>query len=235
MARVVALKAYIRLDGWVGEIDLIVLDDDDHVSESMIIGFDFLKRYNGLIGTSSLTINSMKISAAAEITSPTKLDLPPNSETIVRVNVDKQISINRLVIAEPFDHTGQGLLMAHSIDQVRPNQQIHVKLLNFTDKVVQIEEKQRLGVACPVDAESQTEHEDEWTRKKIENFKFGGQLKSTEKKEIVDILFKFRQVFSRNESDLGRTTLTKHTIKLNNNQPIKMPPYSCLLYTSRRG
>ena len=52
-----------------------------------------------------------------------------------------------------------------------------------------------------------------------------GNLDVENKKDLEDVLIKFGDTFSRNEYDIGRTSLIKHRINLVDDKPVHKPPY----------
>ena len=46
-----------------------------------------------------------------------------------------------------------------------------------------------------------------------------------ERSRLIDLLNKYNQIFSKNESDLGRCDRVQHTIDTGNAKPIKQKPY----------
>ena len=49
-------------------------------------------------------------------------------------------------------------------------------------------------------------------------------LNESEKERVADLLHKFEDSFSRNELDIGVTSLAEHSIKTGDADPIKQPP-----------
>ena len=132
---------------------------------------------------------------------------------------------------------GEGLLVARSAYMTRENNQLPVKVMNFTPTPLKVRRGQVLGTAEIADSFEEPKVNQ---NTKDEGSKDSGELNERQKRlrEIIDVkhleepererlltlIMKYHNVFSI-EGELGTTDILQATVDTGNSPPISIPQY----------
>ena len=149
---------------------------------------------------------------------PTRLyDLPAHAQ---------KYSYEGMFVPESKSLARHGILFAHSIHSVSPNQEGSVvRILNPLPNTVTIRQHEKLGTIQPVEFVCSTSSDIQSSEKKIRNIKgllneANDDITPSEKAALEKLLLEFSDVISTGPNDLGRTSIVKHAIDTGNNLPV---------------
>ena len=210
----------------------------EHVSEGMI-GYDWLSEndcYWGFKVGQVMIQNQIfpmtsgaPSSACCRVVVQDRIVVPRCSETIMMSKaVFSGVQMEQMkqpieLVSEP-QKLENGLYVARALIPHRCTD-IPIRVLNPTNRAVTLKENSTLAaleLVYVVEPEGNTDgrqEDDEWKRKLIEGV--DTELTDGDRSELRNILEDYSDCFSKNEFDLGRTTLAKHRIDTGGHPPIR--------------
>ena len=219
-------------DCWSGAHRFIVTDAIN--TEHAILGNDFLMQHEWTIRQGVFNIIDNK-AAPAVCQLSEDVTISANSESFLCVT-SANAHVNRVVVFEPFDHSGQSLVAAKSLNRVNKDNELAVRIMNYSDKPVTLKRNQVIGVVDEPAAvrsnnsQGNKPHQADQrlsivrnavTKKLADN----SCITKAERDQVASLLHKFSDVISLNDNDLGKTSLVAHSINTGDHPPIKCMPY----------
>jgi hypothetical protein len=212
---------------WHGVLELIVLETMNN--EKFILGADFLNNYKANLqfgqGKESLFLEQTPTTVYAR--SIRSFQIKPNLEGHIEVELPSYLN-NKDVLISPFDHSKQQFAIAYTVHRVH-NNRIYVRYVNPSNRNITIAKFQPLAEVSTLTGHTIVNQNVTQTIQDpsniIEKLSINKNLDPVKKEQLTELLAKYITAFSQSESDLGRTDLVQHSIRLNNDQPIKHAPY----------
>lgn len=239
------------LGGWqtVCQFDSLALVADflvsDVPSEEILLGFDFLSRYGAVVDLGEKTCRIMGKTFPLVDLNPTSQPqtvvvqndtvVPPRSEAIISGMVQSAWGDYAEGMLEPTSALSKhcDLLVARVVCKVEKGT-LPVRVINVTSDALPLKKGMKVGTLftdIEVDEVGGCTGEggdalQSWTVDSLmSQFGVGDKGLSVEQTEAVkQLLHRNLSVFSRGETDLGRTHLTMHEIDTGEAKPIKLPP-----------
>ncbi|GFV44460.1 retrovirus-related Pol polyprotein from transposon 412 [Trichonephila clavipes] len=159
-----------------------------------------------------------------QVTANENITIPPRTEIIVTGYIGNDVSFNSGLIGSA-ENKANGLLIASTLVDLS-RKTIPVRICNVTEKPRVFQKGEVLATCSPVTCVCKSSSlllsnsPQQLTPDILENAEL-----SPEKKSSAERLFQeFEDVFSRNSSDIGHTTVTQHRIDTADHPPIKQHP-----------
>ncbi|GFX70407.1 retrovirus-related Pol polyprotein from transposon opus [Trichonephila clavipes] len=159
-----------------------------------------------------------------QVTANENITIPPRTEIIVPGYVGNDVSFNSGLIGSA-ENKANGLLIASTLVDLS-RKTIPVRICNVTEKPRVFQKGEVLATCSPVTCVCKSSSlllsnsPQQLTPDLLENAEL-----SPEQKSSAERLFQeFEDVFSRNSSDIGHTTVTQHRIDTADHPPIKQHP-----------
>ncbi|GFT30173.1 retrovirus-related Pol polyprotein from transposon 412 [Trichonephila clavipes] len=207
----------------------------DHIADPFILGLDFLKEHGFTLDFNKNELRSIheevtifKIEHRSEpirqVTANENITIPPRTEIIVPGYIGNDVSFNSGLIGSA-ENKANGLLIASTLVDLS-RKTIPVRICNVTEKSRVFQKGEVLATCSPVTCVCKSSSlllsnsPQQLTPDLLENVEL-----SPEQKSSAERLFQeFEDVFSRNSSDIGHTTVTQHRIDTADHPPIKQHP-----------
>jgi hypothetical protein len=160
-----------------------------------------------------------------EVTVAHTLEIPPRSEIVFPAKI--RMAEGTAVYFEPYDSMINKYKMPTStcVSLVR-NQTVPVRIVNFDQEPKILPAGLGLGYSYHIqDAPAPTSEEELPQNVDTLNFSINPNLPIRQKTLLLALLRRYQDIFARDDCDLGRTSVVKHTIPLINDTPIKLRPY----------
>ena len=219
----------------------------DELEEPCILGLDYLQmndcvldfkemqmKINGIPVPLSASANESNHVAtkALRIRVAETIRLPPGSEAIIKCKTEGP-GLDSVGIVEAGVIRRSGVLVGRTVvDTQSPT--MPVMVANLSSSPVRLQAGTYVGACEPVDiVESTNEGVNESTYTSWSALpphlsdlmdRSSDGLTSEERTKARELLIEFTDVFSSGDHDIGRTSLTEHTISTGDNHPIKVPP-----------
>ncbi|GFU07808.1 hypothetical protein TNCV_3551401 [Trichonephila clavipes] len=159
-----------------------------------------------------------------QVTANENITIPPRTEIIVPGYIGNDVSFNSGLIGSA-ENKANGLLIASTLVDLS-RKTIPVRICNVTEKSRVFQKGEVLATCSPVTCVCKSSSlllsnsPQQLTPDLLENVEL-----SPEQKSSAERLFQeFEDVFSRNSSDIGHTTVTQHRIDTADHPPIKQHP-----------
>ncbi|GFW01224.1 retrovirus-related Pol polyprotein from transposon 17.6 [Trichonephila clavipes] len=159
-----------------------------------------------------------------QVTANENITIPPRTEIIVPGYIGNDVSFNSGLIGTA-ENKANGLLIASTLVDLS-RKTIPVRICNVTEKPRVFQKGEVLATCSPVTCVCKSSSlllsnsPQQLTPDLLENAEL-----SPEQKSSAERLFQeFEDVFSRNSSDIGHTTVTQHRIDTADHPPIKQHP-----------
>ncbi|GFU79395.1 retrovirus-related Pol polyprotein from transposon 412 [Trichonephila clavipes] len=205
------------------------------IADPFILGLDFLKEHGFTLDFNKSELRSIheevtifKIEHRSEsirqVTANENITIPPRTEIIVPGYIGNDVSFNSGLIGSA-ENKANGLLIASTLVDLS-RKTIPVRICNVTEKPRVFQKGEVLATCSPVTCVCKSSSlllsnsPQQLTPDLLENAEL-----SLEQKSSAERLFQeFEDVFSRNSSDIGHTTVTQHRIDTADHPPIKQHP-----------
>ncbi|GFV22288.1 retrovirus-related Pol polyprotein from transposon 17.6 [Trichonephila clavipes] len=205
------------------------------IADPFILGLDFLKEHGFTLDFNKNELRSIheevtifKIEHRSEsirqVTANENITIPPRTEIIVPGYIGNDVSFNSGLIGSA-ENKANGLLIASTLVDLS-RKTIPVRICNVTEKPRVFQKGEVLATCSPVTCVCKSSSlllsnsPQQLTPDLLENAEL-----SLEQKSSAERLFQeFEDVFSRNSSDIGHTTVTQHRIDTADHPPIKQHP-----------
>ncbi|GFV75481.1 retrovirus-related Pol polyprotein from transposon 412 [Trichonephila clavipes] len=205
------------------------------IADPFILGLDFLKEHGFTLDFNKNELRSIheevtifKIEHRSEsirqVTANENITIPPRTEIIVPGYIGNDVSFNSGLIGSA-ENKANGLLIASTLVDLS-RKTIPVRICNVTEKPRVFQKGEVLATCSPVTCVCKSSSlllsnsPQQLTPDLLENAEL-----SPEQKSSAERLFQeFEDVFSRNSSDIGHTTVTQHRIDTADHPPIKQHP-----------
>ena len=159
------------------------------------------------------------------------ITVPGNCRTLVRAKVDMPVLHHPMVVVtEVTDDVSLpgGIMVASalvSLDHHVDTQDVTIEVMNLSSKEVTLPAG---GVICSLQRCStankvEQQHTANDEREFLDLFDFGdlSELSDIERSRLQSLLLEWRHIFSTSDTDVGRTDIVKHAIKLSDETPVK--------------
>ena len=221
------------------------------LSQSVIIGLDFLEKHNAQINLGSRTIDISEVNITVPYETKThfartaeKVTIPPKHEVIVPVKISR-LKHQQTVLLEPADTLAdKSLLGAKSLSKIY-QQKAAMKLCNPTDDEIVVGNNTIVATVDVIDAteiqpfkcprESQTNATRPFKSRKVNKPKnpidfdlSQSDLDERQKQTLTSFLNDHRDVFATDLSQLGKTKEGQFAHKITtmkDSMPVRMPFY----------
>ena len=212
------------------------------IEADVILGLDFMKkeRIQIDIETNSLFIQGKKCPmncygslGCYRIVVAEKIEVPARSEVLVQGKVPvKDVLKEDLCLIEPIEKAFETEKCIAAKSLVHGSQSIPLRMMNLTNEVQTVYPGTHVATASPVTEVQKLKSKSKCVR---DNVKVPAHLRDLytrtiaglnldQQRQVANLLSKYSDVFSKNDSDVGRTGIIKHKIPTGNAQPIKQPP-----------
>jgi len=230
-------SAKLIIGDWSG-CHMVVITES-LIDRDLIIGRDFLKKYNVTInhGTDEIFID--KASINQKLSDPVcyvveTQEVLAKSETIIKCHTNL-IPENQEVLFTPCN-VAESVYWSNCVSKVNRNGDFFVKVINLAKSNLQMETGARIGTITEdfqivEDSESfelKTVKMSETNRnlieglkEKLSRFKVGKKLTNEQTVKISDLVTRNLSAFQWSDDDVGRTNLIEHEIHTGSNKPIK--------------
>ncbi|GFY01978.1 retrovirus-related Pol polyprotein from transposon 412 [Trichonephila clavipes] len=205
------------------------------IADPFILGLDFLKEHGFTLDFNKNELRSIhkevtifkiehRTESIRQVTANENITIPPRTEMIVPGNIGNDVSFNSGLIGSA-ENKANGLLIASTLVDLS-RKTILVRICNVTEKPRVFQKGEVLATCSPVTCVCKSSSlllsnsPQQLTPDLLENAEL-----SPEQKSSAERLFQeFEDVFSRNSSDIGHTTVTQHRIDTADHPPIKQHP-----------
>ena len=202
----------------------------------LILGYNFLR--NGNITVDFRTLGLSR-SADALVKNSTAIQLPPQSETIIKAYLSHQIASNSAIISASHQLSTKGLLCANAL--VNPAHEfVPIKLLNISSHTVSLPAHFCVGI-CEQASEdvvpsthkhmsvnAVTKRDAPLVDRKtfLQQFSLPEEISLNDAESFRSLLWEFKDIFPDKSEKFGCTNLIKFRITLRkDSHPIKARPY----------
>ncbi|GFY18289.1 retrovirus-related Pol polyprotein from transposon 412 [Trichonephila clavipes] len=225
------LKVKIRFGDTTYQHAVYVAD----IADPFILGLDFLKEHGFTLDFNKNELRSIheevtifkikhRTESIRQVTANENITIPPRTEIIVLGYIGNDVSFNSGLIGSA-ENKANGLLIASTLVDLS-RKTIPVRICNVTEKSRVFQKGEVLATCSPVTCVCKSSSlllsnsPQQLTPDLLENVEL-----SPEQKSSAERLFQeFKDVFSRNSSDIGHTTVTQHRIDTADHPPIKQHP-----------
>ncbi|GFU55754.1 retrovirus-related Pol polyprotein from transposon 412 [Trichonephila clavipes] len=225
------LKVKIRFGDTTYQHAVYVAD----IADPFILGLDFLKEHGFTLDFNKNELRSIheevtifkikhRTESIRQVTANENITIPPRTEIIVPGYIGNDVSFNSGLIGTA-ENKANGLLIASTLVDLS-RKTIPVRICNVTEKPRVFQKGEVLATCSPVTCVCKkfelalSNSPQQLTPDLLENAEL-----SPEQKSSAERLFQeFEDVFSRNSSDIGHTTVTQHRIDTADHPPIKQHP-----------
>ncbi|GFY18854.1 retrovirus-related Pol polyprotein from transposon 412 [Trichonephila clavipes] len=225
------LKVKIRFGDTTYQHAVYVAD----IADPFILGLDFLKEHGFTLDFNKNELRSIheevtifkikhRTESIRQVTANENITIPPRTEIIVPGYIGNDVSFNSGLIGSA-ENKANGLLIASTLVDLS-RKTIPVRICNVTEKPRVFQKGEVLATCSPVTCVCKSSSlllsnsPQQLTPDLLENAEL-----SPEQKSSAERLFQeFEDVFSRNSSDIGHTTVTQHRIDTADHPPIKQHP-----------
>ncbi|GFW65555.1 retrovirus-related Pol polyprotein from transposon 412 [Trichonephila clavipes] len=205
------------------------------IADPFILGLDFLKEHGFTLDFNKNELRSIheevtifkikhRTESIRQVTANENITIPPRTEIIVPGYIGNDVSFNSGLIGSA-ENKANGLLIASTLVDLS-RKTIPVRICNVTEKSRVFQKGEVLATCSPVTCVCKSSSlllsnsPQQLTPDLLENAEL-----SPEQKSSAERLFQeFEDVFSRNSSDIGHTTVTQHRIDTADHPPIKQHP-----------
>ncbi|GFT59842.1 retrovirus-related Pol polyprotein from transposon 412 [Trichonephila clavipes] len=205
------------------------------IADPFILGLDFLKEHGFTLDFNKNELRSIheevtifkikhRTESIRQVTANENITIPPRTEMIVPGYIGNDVSFNSGLIGSA-ENKANGLLIASTLVDLS-RKTIPVRICNVTEKPRVFQKGEVLATCSPVTCVCKSSSlllsnsPQQLTPDLLENAEL-----SPEQKSSAERLFQeFEDVFSRNSSDIGHTTVTQHRIDTADHPPIKQHP-----------
>ncbi|GFV82294.1 retrovirus-related Pol polyprotein from transposon 412 [Trichonephila clavipes] len=205
------------------------------IADPFILGLDFLKEHGYTLDFNKNELRSIheevtifkikhRTESIRQVTANENITIPPRTEIIVPGYIGNDVSFNSGLIGSA-ENKANGLLIASTLVDLS-RKTIPVRICNVTEKPRVFQKGEVLATCSPVTCVCKSSSlllsnsPQQLTPDLLENAEL-----SPEQKSSAERLFQeFEDVFSRNSSDIGHTTVTQHRIDTADHPPIKQHP-----------
>ncbi|GFX32013.1 retrovirus-related Pol polyprotein from transposon 412 [Trichonephila clavipes] len=205
------------------------------IADPFILGLDFLKEHGFTLDFNKNELRSIheevtifkiehRTESIRQVTANENITIPPRTEIIVPGYIGNDVSFNSGLIGTA-ENKANGLLIASTLVDLS-RKTIPVRICNVTEKPRVFQKGEVLATCSPVTCVCKSSSlllsnsPQQLTPDLLENAEL-----SPEQKISAERLFQeFEDVFSRNSSDIGHTTVTQHRIDTADHPPIKQHP-----------
>ncbi|GFW72279.1 retrovirus-related Pol polyprotein from transposon 412 [Trichonephila clavipes] len=205
------------------------------IADPFILGLDFLKEHGFTLDFNKNELRSIheevtifkikhRTESIRQVTANENITIPPRTEIIVPGYIGNDVSFNSGLIGSA-ENKANGLLIASTLVDLS-RKTIPVRICNVTEKSRVFQKGEVLATCSPVTCVCKSSSlllsnsPQQLTPDLLENVEL-----SPEQKSSAERLFQeFEDVFSRNSSDIGHTTVTQHRIDTADHPPIKQHP-----------
>ncbi|GFW41023.1 retrovirus-related Pol polyprotein from transposon 17.6 [Trichonephila clavipes] len=159
-----------------------------------------------------------------QVTANENITIPPRTEIIVPGYIGNDVSFNSGLIGTA-ENKANGLLIASTLVDLS-RKTIPVRICNVTEKSRVFQKGEVLATCSPVTCVCKSSSlllsnsPQQLTPDLLEN----AELSPEQKSSAGGLFQEFEDVFSRNSSDIGHTTVTQHRIDTADHPPIKQHP-----------
>lgn len=219
-----------------------------NITQDAILGQDFLIKYGSKIDYQKLqiaigseTLNCWTGGNAAmvcRVQVKETTTIPPESQMIVTVNIPNACKLSETALVEPSIELMEkkGILLTPGIIDPNSNNQ-SVNVVNFSGHEIKLYPNTYLGCCsslipdpaeCDLQRCARVESPDgeanfpEYLCDLLERSSV--HLTAEETRQLEQLLFKYKDVFSENNQDIGRTERVVHRIETGNIPPIRTQP-----------
>ena len=227
---------FIEINGILCPCNIVVAKID----VDLIVGLDFLAKHDCQINVakSSMIIQGkhckltrIKSAGCYRVVVSSKTQVPAMSEMIIEgKSIDQDHRKTRLCLLEPtaLNQESSSLLVARSLTYDQDKTPIRV--MNLSNESKTLYPATKIATLSPVSTVQQVKE-----ISKSENMVVPEHLKDLferttegmsiqQQRQVSKLLCKYSEVFSKADSDIGRTGIIKHKIPTGNSRPIKQPP-----------
>ncbi|GFX21642.1 retrovirus-related Pol polyprotein from transposon 412 [Trichonephila clavipes] len=205
------------------------------IADPFILGLDFLKEHGFTLDFNKNELRSIheevtifkiehRTESIRQVTANENITISPRTEIIVPGYIGNDVSFNSGLIGSA-ENKANGLLIASTLVDLS-RKTIPVRICNVTEKPRVFQKGEVLATCSPVTCVCKSSSlllsnsPQQLTPDLLENAEL-----SPEQKSSAERLFQeFEDVFSRNSSDIGHTTVTQHRIDTADHPPIKQHP-----------
>ncbi|GFX56117.1 hypothetical protein TNCV_3062031 [Trichonephila clavipes] len=205
------------------------------IADPFILGLDFLKEHGFTLDFNKNELRSIheevtifkiehRTESILQVTANENITIPPRTEIIVPGYIGNDVSFNSGLIGSAENKANGLLIVSTLVDLSRKT--IPVRICNVTEKPRVFQNGEVLATCSPVTCVCKSSSlllsnsPQQLTPDLLENAEL-----SPEQKSSAERLFQeFEDVFSRNSSDIGHTTVTQHRIDAADHPPIKQHP-----------
>ncbi|GFT73552.1 retrovirus-related Pol polyprotein from transposon 412 [Trichonephila clavipes] len=225
------LKVKIRFGDTTYQHAVYVAD----IADPFILGLDFLKEHGFTLDFNKNELRSIheevtifkikhRTESIRQVTANESITIPPRTEIIVPGYIGNDVSFNSGLIGSAENKANGLLIVSTLVDLSRKT--IPVRICNVIEKSRVFQKGEVLATCSPVTCVYKSSSlllsnsPQQLTPDLLENVElFPEQKSSTER-----LFQEFEDVFSRNSSDIGHTTVTQHRIDTADHPPIKQHP-----------
>ncbi|XP_053404925.1 uncharacterized protein LOC128558755 [Mercenaria mercenaria] len=218
---------YCKVDVIIAEIDIDV-----------VLGLDFMQNHDVSIDVVSNTMKlhdqtfnifcSGKIGCFRIVLSE-QVVIPAETEMITKGMVTesgiKRIGWGLIEASDTFRELGQGMV-ARTL--VRADKMVPVRIANFSKQPQTFYPGTNVATICKIDrveGEGTHNNKNNILPEHLQNLyeRSTSGMATENKQKVKELLTRYSHIFSKSDSDLGRTGIIKHHIPTANAQPIKQP------------
>ena len=211
-----------------------------HTNQDVLLGIDFLHAFGAVIDLQGkvlsfpdkqLTVNVLS-KGETTVKCTNQITIPPKCIHTVPINFASAIP-GRTVLIEPTPPLNELNLMGARCVATQNKGKAHIQVVNPTQEPINIPRNLTIGLASPVNRrnvlslqETNNFHKLQSPKKPINFDLSNSDLTVEQKRQLQTLLNNFRDVFAADSSELGRTNVYKHDIKLvDGAPPVRSRPY----------
>ncbi|GFV15547.1 hypothetical protein TNCV_4835731 [Trichonephila clavipes] len=206
-----------------------------YIADPFILGLDFLKEHGFTLDFNKNELRSIheevtifkiehRTESIRQVTANENITIPPRTEIIVPGYIGNDVSFNSGLVGSA-ENKANGLLIASTLVDLS-RKTIPVRICNVTEKSRVFQKGEVLATCSPVTCvcKSSSLLLSNSPQQLIPDLLENAELFPEQKISAERLFQEFEDVFSRNSSDIGHTTVTQHIIDTADHPPIKQHP-----------
>ena len=233
--------ANLVIGEWNGKHRVVITEN--LVDKDLILGRDFMKKYNVVINHGTDEIRIDKVEESGKLSDPMcyvveSREILPHTENIIKCRTNF-IPAGKQVLLEPCN-TIENAYWSNCVSTINDEGDFYVKLINVGSEVAKIDAGSRIGNITEnfekikdsetyelktVNMSQNNRQVIEDVKAKLSRLKFGKKLTSEQVEKVKSVVQRNMAAFQWSEDDVGRTNLIEHEINTGNNKPIKQKQF----------
>jgi hypothetical protein len=237
----VIASAHLVIGDWSGNHSVVITDS--LIDKDVVLGRDFLKKYNVTINHGTDEIHIDKPLNRNKLTDPIcyvaeRRELPSNTENVVKCH-SNVISVFKEVLFSPSNNVDK-VYWSNCVSKVNEDGDFFVKVINVTNENLVLDSGMRIGEVTEefevvkdsetfelktINMSDSNRRVYQGVEEKLARLKFGKKITGSQEKKLKHLIERNMAAFQWSDDDVGRTDLLEHEIDTGNSKPIKQKQF----------